>query len=753
MRISFRLIFSLIIGVSLVAFVFAYYQVRAEKRGLRSDLETRAAILAESLEETITPLLEKRSRKDLQRLVERFGNRERLAGVVVYDASGSALATTPGLATPLTNQHPAVPQAVASNTAQAEFFRQGSALMYVYALPLRREGAVVGVLALFHDATYIEAQSGRLWRDTLQRVLVQTLFIALATLLIVRWSIVGPIARTAQWMRELRTGKGREGSPLPQEDLFKPLTQEVTHFAKSLTAARAAAEEEARLRETAESRWTAERLRVHVTGKLRGNPLFVVSNREPYTHVHRAKSVEVVVPASGLVTGLEPILRTCEGTWIAHGAGDADRETVDEQDRLRVPPDDPRYTLRRVWLGKDEEQGYYYGFANEGLWPLCHIAHTRPVFRAGDWEFYRSVNAKFTQAVLDEMAGSEAPAVLVQDYHFALLPRLIKEKRPDARVAIFWHIPWPNPQAFGICPWQRDLLDGLLGADLVGFHIQAHCNHFLETVDQALECRIDWERSAVSRHGHVTLVRPFPISVAFPEGAEESSARRSLYTDRAAILRELGVDAAFMGVGVDRIDYTKGIVERFRGIERFLEKYPAYQGQFTFVQIGAPSRTHIKRYHDFLAEVEAEAERINWRFQRANWRPIAFLKRHHSHQEIEPYYKVADLCMVTSLHDGMNLVAKEFVAAREDEQGVLILSRFTGACRELRDALIVNPYDIEQLAEAVRFALEMDPEECRARMRRMRQVVREHNVYRWAGNLISELADIRVERHEAAPAS
>lgn len=753
MRISFRLIFSLIIGVSLVAFVFAYYQVKAQKRALRGELEKRAEILAESLEETITPLLEKRSRKDLQRLVERFGNRERLAGVVVYDAGENALAITPGLTTGLTSRPAAVRQAAAENAARGQFFSVGSALMHVYALPLRREGAAAGVLALFHDAGYIESQSGRLWRETLQRVLVQTLFIALATLLIVRWSIVGPIARTARWMRELRTGRGREGSPLPQEDLFKPLAQEVTHFAKSLAAARAAAEEEARLRETAESLWTAERLRVHVGGKLRGNPLFVVSNREPYMHVHRAKAVEVVVPASGLVTGLEPILRACEGTWIAHGAGDADREAVDQRDRLRVPPDEPQYTLRRIWLGKDEEQGYYYGFANEGLWPLCHIAHTRPIFRAGDWEFYRTVNAKFAQAVLDEMAGSEAPAVLVQDYHFALLPRLVKEKRPNARVAIFWHIPWPNPQAFGICPWQRDLLEGLLGADLVGFHIQAHCNHFLETVDQALECRIDWERFAVSRRDHVTLVRPFPISVAFPESAEESSARRSLYTDRAAILREVGVDAAFMGVGVDRVDYTKGIVERFRGIERFLEKYPAYQGRFTFVQIGAPSRTHIKRYHDFLAEVEAEAERINWRFQRTNWRPIAFLKRHHSHQEIEPYYKVADLCMVTSLHDGMNLVAKEFVAAREDEQGVLILSRFTGACRELRDALIVNPYDIEQLAEAVRFALEMDPEECRARMRRMRRVVREHNVYRWAGDLITELAEIRVERPEATPAS
>jgi trehalose 6-phosphate synthase len=483
-----------------------------------------------------------------------------------------------------------------------------------------------------------------------------------------------------------------------------------------------------------------------VLNQLQESPLYVVSNREPYIHIHRGKSVEMMVPASGLVTALEPILRICDGTWIAHGSGDADREVVDKRDRLRVPPEDPRYTLRRVWLSKEEEEGYYFGFSNEGLWPLCHIAHTRPTFRAADWEQYQAVNRKFAEAVLDEMAGAEQPALLIQDYHFALLPRLIKQERPDARVAIFWHIPWPNPQAFGICPWQRELLDGLLGADLIGFHIQSHCNYFLETVDTALESRIDWERFAVNRRDHITLVGPFPISVAVPETSNEPASPRSSYLERGVLLKNLGVQATFMGVGVDRVDYTKGILERFRGIERFLDKYPAYRGQFTFVQIGAPSRTHIKRYHDLLAEVEAEAERINWRFQTSSWKPIAFLKRHHTHQEIEQFYRAADLSMVTSLHDGMNLVAKEFIAARDDEQGALILSGFTGASRELRDALIVNPYDIEQLAEALRYALEMDPEERKARMQRLRRVVKEHNIYRWAGNLIKELSEVRLDQ-------
>ena len=284
----------------------------------------------------------------------------------------------------------------------------------------------------------------------------------------------------------------------------------------------------------------------------------------------------------------------------------------------------------------------------------------------------------------------------------------------------------------------------MLGADLVGFHTQFHCNNFLDTVDRTLESRIDWERFAVNKEGHTTLVKPFPISVAFPDAFQDvHDEPADAPEDRAALLKELGVKTKYLGVGVERMDYTKGVLERFRGIERFLEKYSRFQGEFVFVQIGAPSRTHIKRYHDFLAEVEEEAERINWKFKAKDYRPIVFLKKHHSHREILPFYRPADVCMVTSLHDGMNLVAKEFVAARSDESSVLILSLFTGASRELRDALIVNPYDIEQLADAIRFSLEMEPAEKVRRMKRMRETVREHNIYRWAGNLIEDLTRIQ----------
>ncbi len=744
--LSVRLIISLIVGITLVSLAFSYYEVRSEKRGLTRDLERRAEVLAESLAGNIEPHLAKGSQKELQRIVERFGNRQHLDGVAIYNQKGAPIAVTTGLAHRLPDQPMVVAQAVSKGQGGGQFVHLDHSYVHIYAWPLHQQDQIVGALAIVHDASYIKAQTIQIWRESFLRDLVLVLLISSITLLIVRWSIVGPIAKAAQWMKALRTGKGSVTAAVPDIDLLRPLAREVETFARSLSAARSAAEKEAQLRDAAESNWTAERLSVHVRNRLAESRLFVVSNREPYSHTRRGRSIEVVVPPSGLVTALEPILRACDGTWVAHGSGDADQETVDKHDSLRVPPEDPRYTLRRVWLSKQEEEGYYFGFANEGLWPLCHVAHVRPLFRASDWEHYLHVNQKFADAVLEEMAGTEHPFLLAQDYHFALLPRMIKKKRPDARIAIFWHIPWANPEKFSICPWQRQLVDGLLGADLVGFHIHSDCNNFLQTVDRTLESRIDWDHFAVEREDHRTIVKPFPISVAFDEIQGDGVGKESIYTEKTALLRELGVNTLFLGVGVDRVDYTKGIQERFRAIERLLEKYPDYVGKFTFVQIGAPSRTHIKRYHDLLGEVEAEADRINWRFQTGKWRPIIFLNRQHSHKEIQRFYRTADLCMVTSLHDGMNLVAKEFLAAREDEQGVLVLSQFTGAARELRDALIVNPYDVEQVADAIRFALEMEPDDRQNRMQRMRKVVKENNVYRWAGNLITELSEIRVER-------
>lgn len=746
---ALKLVLPLIISVAVVSVLFAAYQVRTERRNLRNDQARRSEILAESLQDNVEPLFERARMPDkaMQRIVERFGQREHLKGVAVYQADGEVMAITPGLSPDFRVIPDVARSAISKDQGAGAFAQMGDSPMHIYAVPLHRDGKAAGALAVIYDTSFIDSRVLRTLRDALLSALLETLLIALLALILVRWAFMDPLKRTARWLRMLRIGGAHSPPALPQGELFEQINREVTHLARDLDVARAAAEEEARLRESHASVWTADRLRVSLRKKLHDKPLFVISNREPYMHVHGDRGVEVIVPASGLVTAIEPVLVACDGTWIAHGAGDADREVVDRDDRLRVPPDRPSYTLRRVWLSDEEVKGYYEGFANEGLWPLCHIAHTRPTFRPEDWLHYQQANRKFADALLKEMEGTESPIVLAQDYHFALLPRMVKDARPDARVAIFWHIPWPNPEVFGICPWQRELVDGLLGADLIGFHTQTHCNNFLETVDRAVEALTEWDRFAVNRQGHLTRVRPYPISVAFSENGL-SGGHPSAGEERGAICAELGIEASLLGVGVDRVDYTKGILERFRGIELFLETHPAYHRRFTFVQIGAPSRTHIPRYQQFLDEVSSETERINARFQNGRWKPIVLLRRHHSHQEISRYYRAASACLVTSLHDGMNLVAKEFIAAREDEKGVLILSTFAGAARQLPDALLVNPYDVEQVASAIHRSLEMSEEEQTERMHRMRESIREHNIYRWAASLLSDLTDIRIDTPE-----
>ena len=420
------------------------------------------------------------------------------------------------------------------------------------------------------------------------------------------------------------------------------------------------------------------------------------------------------------------------------GTRDADKETVNKDGKVEEPPEEPKNSLKEG-CGLQEETHFYYGFSNEGLWPLCHIADTRPTFRNEDWHYYKKVNEDFAKAVLSEIKSEEEPFILIQDFHFALLPELIKKGKPKAKVAIFWHIPWPNPESFGICPWQREILKGMLGADLIGFHTQYHCNHFLETVNNVLEARVLWENYSVKMGGITTFVKPFPISIAFTlKDFNFSSPKIKI----EQLLSEYGITAEFLGIGVDRIDYTKGIVEKFLSVERFLEKNPSYVGKFTFVQIGAPSRTLLKSYSDTITAVENETNRINLRFKHKNWKPILLLKKHHSHEEISPFYSSADFCMVTSLHDGMNLVAKEFVASRNQNDGSLILSRFAGASQELQGAIIINPYDIEKSADAIKSALEMTKEEQNQRMTQMRMVIVRHNIYSWAASLLRTMATI-----------
>ena len=480
--------------------------------------------------------------------------------------------------------------------------------------------------------------------------------------------------------------------------------------------------------------WDKQRLMEVARTRLDGARLVVVANREPFIHVYDGDEIRCQRPASGLTTALDPVMRACGGVWVGHGSGDADRDVVDANSRIGVPPERPSYTLRRVWLTKEEEQGYYYGISNEALWPLCHVVYTRPRFNPHHWEQYRGVNQKFADAVLEEVGPGPA-IIFIQDYHFALLPRMLKQARPELVVLQFWHIPWPNREVIRICPWQEELLDGLLGNDLLSFHIQYHCNNFLETVDRAVEAKVDMERFSVTRNGHTTSVQPHPISI----DAEliDSFAPADGEGEERQLRRKLGLRDRKLLVGVDRVDYTKGIPERFRAVDRLLTLHPKFKGQFHLVQVGAPSRVHIGEYRLLNEELAALAEEINWRHASRDWRPIVFVNEHYGSEQVYALYRLATACVVSSLHDGMNLVAKEFVAARSDLRGALVLSRFTGAARELTDALLINPYDVDGFADALAQALTMPEEEQERRMQRLRRHVEDQNIYRWAGQLLS----------------
>jgi trehalose 6-phosphate synthase len=590
-------------------------------------------------------------------------------------------------------------------------------------VPIDDDSGPLGFVLFVHDLAFVERREATTRRFLLLAFAVLAVAAGAVTLLAARLS-------WRSWSDQLRALL-RGGVQRPE---FRPLMQDVRDLVERLLLEKDI--------DVEGGRWTPERLKRTLTKQLHGERIVIMANREPYIH-HRAAdgSIKVLHPASGLVTALEPVMRACSGVWVAHGSGTADRETADAEGRIHVPPDEESYVVRRIWLSDEEEQGYYYGFANEGLWPLCHVAHTRPSFRIDDWNHYVGVNQRFADAVCAEAEGDD-PIVLVQDYHFALAPRLIRDRLPRATIISFWHIPWPNPERLGICPMRDQILEGLLGSSIVGFHTQLHCNNFMGAVERYMEARIDRERTAVVFKGRTSLVRPYPISIEWPN---QWSAKAGSPRDcRAEVFGTLGLTKnALLGVGVDRLDYTKGIEERLLAVERLLERSPALRGRFTFVQLAAPSRSVIERYRALAEAVESLAERINRRFGAGGYRPIVLLRSHHEPLEVFRFYRAADVCYVSSLHDGMNLVAKEFVAARDDERGVLVLSEFTGAARELTEALIVNPYDLEDASAALAAALEMPVHEQADRMRAMRALVSEFNVYRWAGRMLVDASRVR----------
>ena len=487
-------------------------------------------------------------------------------------------------------------------------------------------------------------------------------------------------------------------------------------------------------------KWNRDRLYELARSRLGDTRFIVVSNREPYIHTLSGAEVRWQRPVGGLTEALDPVMRASGGTWVAHGAGEADRRVVDENDRVAVPPDRPEYTLRRVWLTEEEVAGFYLGFANECLWPLCHVAFTPPLFSPANWETYRKVNATFADAVIEEAAGRRA-VVFVQDYHFALLPRYLKERDPRLTVGYFWHIPWPAYETFRTCPWHGEILAGMLGSDLLGFHTRSFCLNFIDSVERTLEARTDREKSAVFHRGGATFVEPFPISVDF-DGISEQAADKAVAREMARLHRKLGLDGKLLGIGTDRLDYTKGIPERLVALDRFLADNPAYLGKVVFVQAGMPSRTGIGAYRQAARRIDGLIRSINARYASGDWRPIVPMTRQLSHDTLNALRRLARFCLVSSVHDGMNLVAKEYVAARSDGDGVLVLSRFTGAAEEMTDALLMNPYDTGEFAARIKEAIEMPEAERRRRMKNLRRTVAVNNIYRWGADMVAMLISI-----------
>jgi trehalose 6-phosphate synthase len=738
MRVTVRLLVAIWIFAFVTVAAFTFVHVRQERQRLITDLERRGALVGEGVREAVQPAARRASTPAIARVLKRLARPDRR--IVVFDQLGSPVAAAPGELQQALAAPPEVTEAIAEQAPSRGLRRIEGVWTHVYATPLMSadNDKAIGAVAAVLDASRLDAIAAEVWPYSALWFVVLAAGLSVITVVIVRATVTRPLSAMAGWTKALKAGQATTPPDVADAGVFGPLAVEVAGLARSLYRAQAVAEQEAALRLSGEAIWTEERLKQFARARFDGQPLFVVSNREPVSHVRRDGSIVAQTPASGVVTAMEPVMRACGGTWLAHGSGNADWEVADERGRLRLPEDDPRYTLRRLRLSAEEEDGYYYGFSNEGLWPLCHVVHARPSFRSSDWECYRAVNHKFAAALLEEMEGCAAPMVLIQDYHFALLPALVKAARPDARVAIFWHIPWPNCEAFAICPWQHEILRGMLGADLIGFHTQYHCNNFLDTVDRVMEVRVDAAHFAVVRGDRHTSVQPFPISVA-PEFFEEPEP-----VSRPALLAGLGPHVEFLGLGVERVDYTKGLLERFLAIRRFFELHPEYRERLAFVQVAAPSRSRIGRYHELQKQVREAVAEINQALGSRSWKPIVYREWHHERAEIWPLYRHADFCMVTALHDGMNLVAKEFVAARADGDGVLILSEFTGAARELRDAIIVNPYDADATAAAIRTAIEMPATERAQRMRRMHRTVLEHNIYRWAGLLLGELSRLPV---------
>ena len=716
-----------ILGLAAVAVLIAAMTQMASvivDQWSQRDVELRARLVYRSIRERIVTGLAAKPERDLQPFFEQLVEDERLLALGFCSPFGEMDYATKEMPDDVACPKPPLPKVDTFKVVQDQ-----EPPIAVALFPLSAKGGQ-GSLLVVHDLSFIERRA----REAEFYMALALIGVA-AGLGLLGTAIV--LALLKGWNQSLRHAIANFN--LGRAD-YGPRHTEMP-IGRDIEAMLSELRLERKYADGIHVEWAPNTLHQLLDQELPGARVIVASNREPYIHNRVDGRVVLQTPASGLVSALEPVMRACGGVWVAHGSGSADRETVDGMDRVAVPPDAPAYALRRVWISDEEQDGYYYGLANEGLWPLCHIAFVRPTFRERDWAHYVTINQRFADVIIEE-ADRDDPIILVQDYHFALLPRMLRRRLPRATIIAFWHIPWPNPETFGICPWREQIIDGLLGSSILGFHTQFHCNNFIEAVDRFMESRIDRERTSVTLGGHETLIRSYPISIEWPPAA---LARQAPVEEcRQAVASRFGLSPnARIAVGIERFDYTKGILDRMRAVGVLLETHPEWRGKLVFIQAAAPTRGKLGAYKDLEAEAVREAEAINARWEDGSYKPIALAVRHHEPAEVFELFRAADLCIVSSLHDGMNLVAKEFVAARDDEQGVLVLSSFAGASRELSEALIVNPYDTHGMAEAIDSALRMDAGVQRERMREMRDLVRQRNVYRWAGQMLLDAARLR----------
>lgn len=489
--------------------------------------------------------------------------------------------------------------------------------------------------------------------------------------------------------------------------------------------------------------WTKDRLNKLVTDKIGDYKFILVSNREPYEHFFNKGKIDFKKGTGGLITALDPVMQACNGTWFAFGRADADYKVTDDKNFVKVPPDEPLYNLKRIKLTKEEDIGYYYGYSNEALWPLSHSVFNRPIFRSEDWKLYEQVNKKIASAIMEEV-GNKKAFVWIQDYHFCLLPKYLREmSQNNLTIAQFWHIPWPSYETFRICPQKKDILEGMLANDLMGFQIQYHSNNFLDVLSREIEGKVNNENFSFEKGDHETFIRSYPISIDY-EHINEISKSDTAKAETQALAEEFGLFDKKVIASIDRIDYTKGLPEKILAIDMLLEKHPELKGKIVFLQSGETSRILIQKYKAINDEINSLVEEINWKYSTDGWKPIIFVKQHLSFKQLLAYYLICDVFVVSSLHDGMNLVAKEFISTRYDEEGMLVLSKFAGAASEFTDSVTINPFDREEFSEGLYNALTMPKEEKTKRMIKMRLIAQENNIFRWAGKILSDLFKLDV---------